>query len=249
MITRFSEILSVLRDCCRSETTLISDGDFAAGDFTYWTDASLGTGTAVVSTNAAVLVATSAANSGKITQAVDLIVGRTYEIVWATSGGAENSQLSVDPGDGTRADAQVGTAATTESHEFTATGPSGVIGFAVESDSGTCTVDDVIVREVGHRAIEVVQASGIPTYGKDATGADAHATVLTSPNRECHHLHASVQTKDAIVSLDGGTTDHLWIPIGASVLFSGLKIPPGSVIQGKNGVGAQNYANLAISVW
>lgn len=122
---------------------------------------------------------------------------------------------------------------------------------------GQPTVRGVLpVDEAGNRGqvtadgeLRVVQyADGLPIYGLDAAGADTYVTLVTTGKR-CHNLWVSVATKDAILSLNGGVADHFFIPLGQSQLFTGLDIPPGSVIQGKNGVAGQNYANLSVSVW
>ena len=93
---------------------------------------------------------------------------------------------------------------------------------------------------------------GLPVLGIDAAANadDSYATVVTAPDRECHYIHAHVSTHAAIISLDGGTTDHFVIPASVEPhLFSGLKIPAGTVIKGKNLTVASDYANLRISVW
>jgi len=90
---------------------------------------------------------------------------------------------------------------------------------------------------------------GLPTFGVDAAGADAYATVVTAPARECNYALVSVSTKGAIVSFDGGTTDHIAIPADTTWLFQGLAIASAAVVQGKNMDAGQNYANLRISVW
>ena len=90
-------------------------------------------------------------------------------------------------------------------------------------------------------------ASGLPTSGIDATGATGYATVVTAPAKETHYIHVSVVNNGAVVSLDGGSTDHFTIPANTSWLFEGLAIPSEAVIQGKDISG--NYTNLRISVW
>ena len=55
-------------------------------------------------------------------------------------------------------------------------------------------------------------ASGLPTSGIDATGATGFATVVTAPARQTHYLYVSVENNGAVVSLDGGSTEHFTIP-------------------------------------
>lgn len=92
-------------------------------------------------------------------------------------------------------------------------------------------------------------ASGLPTYGADATGADAYAAVVTAPARECHYLHVSVGDFGAIVSCNAGIADHFAIPANTERLFPGLVIASGAGIQAKNLVAGSNYTNCRISVW
>jgi len=90
----------------------------------------------------------------------------------------------------------------------------------------------------------------LPEYGTDATGADTYATVINGITRECHNLSAVCDTQDAIISLDGGTTDHLFVDASqGQLVFQGLVIPKAAVIQGKNASAGNNYANLRITVW
>lgn len=94
-----------------------------------------------------------------------------------------------------------------------------------------------------------------PIYGKDATGANTYAEIIASPraageyeNKEYNNLIAFCATKDAIISIDGGTTDNIYVGAGlAPIKLTGLNIT--QAIKGKNGVTDQNYANLVIIVW
>jgi len=87
-------------------------------------------------------------------------------------------------------------------------------------------------------------------YGTDVAGADAYASVIASTTRECQNIMLEVATKDAIVSLDGGTTGHIYVVAGAApIVLNGVSIPKGADIQGKNAAAGQNYANLRIHIW
>lgn len=90
---------------------------------------------------------------------------------------------------------------------------------------------------------------GLPTAGEDATGANAYATVVTAPSRPTYFLHIAVGMFGAVISLDGGTTDHFFIPANVERQFQYLRIAPDAVIQGRNLVPGSNYTNLRISVW
>lgn len=92
---------------------------------------------------------------------------------------------------------------------------------------------------------------GLPEYGVDAAANanDTYATVVTA-TKKCTHASVYVESEDAIISFDGGTTDHFFLDVGAGqVLLSGLKIPVGAVIEGKNAVIGADYTNLRIAIW
>uniref|UniRef100_A0A6H1ZHI0 Tail protein n=1 Tax=viral metagenome TaxID=1070528 RepID=A0A6H1ZHI0_9ZZZZ len=90
---------------------------------------------------------------------------------------------------------------------------------------------------------------GLPTAGTDDEGAETYADVVTAPGRMCRNIHISVENNGAIVSCDGGTTDHFYIPANTERAFTGLNISAAAVIQGKNLSAESNYTNLRISVW
>ena len=122
-------------------------------------------------------------------------------------------------------------------------------GVLVQADDGTDRRNVQVDPDSG--AVIVVSRSGLPTYGLDAVAEtdDSYATIVTAPARECHYLHVAVESYGAIISLDGGSTEHFQIPANTERLFPGLQIPAGAVIQGKNAVAGEDYTNLAISVW
>ena len=103
--------------------------------------------------------------------------------------------------------------------------------------------------------VNVVAGSVTPTattpqaYGLDATGADAYATIVTTTAIRRHIYMYNSGANDAIVSLDGGTTDHYYLPGQTAFTFDDVLIANGANIQAKNGVAGSNYANLYISVW
>ena len=94
-------------------------------------------------------------------------------------------------------------------------------------------------------------ASGLPAaFQTGAEGADAYATVVTAPARVCHYALIQLDPgHDAIVSLDGGTTNHLFIKANQIYALSGLAIGSGANILGKNASAGNNYTNLRITVW
>ena len=91
---------------------------------------------------------------------------------------------------------------------------------------------------------------GVPSYGFDVAGANAYATVITTPNdgQTRSNLFVSCDTNNAIVSLNAGTTDHLPVLAGQPLLFEELLLSPNTAIQAKNMTAGANYANLVIVV-
>lgn len=96
--------------------------------------------------------------------------------------------------------------------------------------------------------------AGFPTYpqayGIDAAGSDTYTTIVTPSVYDYNHMYVSVQgTNDAIISMDGGVTDHFYIPAGTVILFDSLKMDDGVAIQAKNASAGSNYTSLAITIW
>lgn len=92
-------------------------------------------------------------------------------------------------------------------------------------------------------------APKLPEYGTDAAGENTYATVINGIARECNSLSVYCATHPAIISLDGGTTEHLYVNAGEQFVFHGLVIPKGAVIKAKNATSGSNYATLSVAVW
>lgn len=109
--------------------------------------------------------------------------------------------------------------------------------------------DEVLVSGAGR--LHVIQASGLPQYWLDAdANADDSYYNLGVATKDCTYCSIYVETNDAIISFDGGVTDHFFLDKDAGqVLLAGLDIPKGSTISGKNAVAAADYTNLRIAVW
>lgn len=92
---------------------------------------------------------------------------------------------------------------------------------------------------------------GLPQYAVDAAAnADDSYFDMMQTTKVCTSCSMYVETNDAIVSFDGGTTDHFFVDVGAGQIFiTGLDIPIGATISGKNAVAAADYTNLRVSVW
>jgi len=88
-----------------------------------------------------------------------------------------------------------------------------------------------------------------PEYGADAVGADTYADVINGIKRECSSISIYCATHPVIISLDDGTTDHIFVAAGVQQTFTGMVMPKGAVVQGKNGTAGQNYTALTIAVW
>ena len=130
-----------------------------------------------------------------------------------------------------------------------------VIGPAVQQVTiADVAGDEVAVDDDGH--LEIVQGEvphwfGLPQYAIDAAAEidDSYYDLMVT-TKVCTRASVYVETNDAIISFDGGTTDHFFLDKDAGqVLLTGLKIPVGATISGKNAVGAADYVNLRIAVW
>ena len=96
----------------------------------------------------------------------------------------------------------------------------------------------------------VQQTAGAPqAYGIDATGADTYATIVTASAARTRILITLQGANDAIVSVDGGTTDHIYIPAGSVISLDNLAIANGVAVQAKNASAGNNYSNLSVTIW
>ena len=86
-------------------------------------------------------------------------------------------------------------------------------------------------------------------YGSSTTGANTYATVITANANRTHLLVNNAGAKACIISVDGGTTDHLYIPGGGIAIFDNLLIANGATVKAKNGVAGENYTDLKITLW
>lgn len=99
-------------------------------------------------------------------------------------------------------------------------------------------------------SLPVVQAaSPMQALAQDATGQDAYATVKTPTANASHIIIVLTGSNPAILSLDDGVTDHIFVA-GPSVLaLDQVAISSGVAIKAKNGTGGSNYTGLNISIW
>jgi hypothetical protein len=108
---------------------------------------------------------------------------------------------------------------------------------------------EVKVTEAGR--LHVIYASGLPEFETDAAanGDDTYFDLLTV-SKDCTACSVYVETNDAIVSFNGGEGDHFFVDVSAGqIVLTGLDIPKGSIISGKNAVAASDYTNLRVACW
>lgn len=86
-------------------------------------------------------------------------------------------------------------------------------------------------------------------YQMLATGADTYTDVVTA-TAERHHLAVyNVGVFPAVVSLDGGTTDHFVLPGNSASIFDAVLIPAAQKVSVKNAVAGSDCANIYITIW
>lgn len=95
---------------------------------------------------------------------------------------------------------------------------------------------------------EVGQAVGQARSTETTATNDNYATILTL-TAAANHLRVSLQgSNDAILSLDGGTTEHMVIVAGAIEVLP-VYLANGTVIKAKNKTAGSNFSKLNINVW
>lgn len=106
------------------------------------------------------------------------------------------------------------------------------------------------VTVVDNTGASVLAGDVTTAVGTDVAGANAYATVTTAPARVCSHVCIQLDPGfDAIVSLNSGTTDFLYVKANSVYMLDGLAIPASATLQGKNATAGSNYTNLRITVW
>ena len=98
-------------------------------------------------------------------------------------------------------------------------------------------------------ALTIKPITGTPQYGVDATGQDAYATIVTASGAKTHLYVSNAGTHPVILSINGGTTDHLYLQGATSHVFDSIAIIATAVIQAKNGAAGSNYTNLTVTIW
>lgn len=90
----------------------------------------------------------------------------------------------------------------------------------------------------------------LPRYGTDAAGANTYVEVIAACTDPEYWNMLSVwcATQDAIISLDAGTTDHIFVDAGTAKATYCLG-PRTSAVHAKNETADANYATLFVQVW
>ena len=73
--------------------------------------------------------------------------------------------------------------------------------------------------------------------------------ILTSGVAANHIQITLGGTNDAIVSVDAGTTDGIYVPAGSIITLDNVTIGASVAIQAKNATGGSNYASMTITIW
>ena len=98
-------------------------------------------------------------------------------------------------------------------------------------------------------AITEISAVAPQAHGIDIAGVNTYTTIVTA-NADRRHISISLQgSYDAIVSLDSGTTEHIYVPANSTITLDNVLILNTATIQGKNVTADENYEKLAVTVW
>ena len=133
-------------------------------------------------------------------------------------------------------------------NDFTVIGPA-VRNVIIQDETGRhalVTVD----KSLNVKQAELPEWFGLPQYGFDAAAeVDDDYYDLFVTTKECTNASLYVETNDAIISFGGRITHFFLDKDAGQVLLTGLDIPIGSTISGRNAVVASDYTNLRIAVW
>ena len=98
-------------------------------------------------------------------------------------------------------------------------------------------------------AITEISAVAPQAHGIDIAGVNTYTTIV-NVNADRRHISISLQgSYDAIVSLDSGTTEHIYVPANSTITLDNVLILNTATIQGKNVTADENYEKLAVTVW
>ena len=121
------------------------------------------------------------------------------------------------------------------------------------ANTARTTSTNVVVVQVIDENGSVVGGSTGPSapqaVGTLASGTDAYQTVVATTAARSHIKVSLAGANDAIVSIDSGVTDHIYVQANSEVILDDLLIATTKNIQAKNAVGGSNHSKLAITVW
>ena len=90
----------------------------------------------------------------------------------------------------------------------------------------------------------------LPVSGIDAAADadDGYTEIIAARTKEerYNYVIVSCETHDAIVSLDAGTTEHIFVPAGLTPFLVPCEERQGA-IHGKNAVAQSDYVNLVVT--
>ena len=121
------------------------------------------------------------------------------------------------------------------------------------ANTARVATDNVLLVQALDENGIVIGGSAGPTapqaVGTLATGTDAYQTVVTTNASRTHIKVSLAGANDAIVSLNAGTTDHIYIQANSEVVLDDVLVATATAVQAKNAVGGSNHSKLAITVW
>lgn len=88
-----------------------------------------------------------------------------------------------------------------------------------------------------------------PEYRTVDDGENSYTKVMDAPSYLCTNLMAYCVTQGAVISFDGGKTDHIVVPATKVIVLQNLLISPLAVIMAKNFTADSNYTLLSVSLW
>jgi len=158
---------------------------------------------------------------------------------------------AVSPGGLATADNQVTQITAEQNCEALLTTINADTGALAGKDFATQTTLATLALESGGNlaSLKANTDAGTPQYGTDDTGADTYVTIITAATAKRHIYIYNAGTYPVIISLNGGTTDHLRIPGESAAIFDAIAIANGAAVQAKNGTPGSNYTDLSITIW
>ena len=184
------------------------------------------------------------AQAGK---SITLVIGDVdvFDADPITVTGIENaSGIIINPSTEEKQDTGITALATLETGKATAalqtTGNTALDTLETSLTAMEAKQDDIITE---------LEAVAPQAHGIDVAGVNAYTTIVTA-DADRRHIIISLQGSfDAIVSLDSGTTEHIYVPANSTITLDNVLILNTATIQAKNATTDENYEKLAVTVW